>query len=247
MNVARLLAYEAFKRSNLPRIVGNPASRNQLNPREVAEPAAAANLTSTHVAALSGEKYGSAGKQALEAKRHNEMRRLKFMRSHIEALRQRLHMAEPEPRWTTSVEAEERARDLADYAALVLEWNSFYDDMLSERDYPEVTIFKPSAAGSMVTFPNFLTLRSSFVPRVKGAPAPLVACPTAATAKRGGEEREERGSEPPLVLAGKALQVPSDFGGMRDEPWLDDMVPVAQTTRSRKAIQTPWKLRYQPE
>ena len=42
-------------------------------------------------------------------------------------------MMEPEPNWTTSVEAEERARDLADYAALVLEWNSFYDDMLSEN------------------------------------------------------------------------------------------------------------------
>ena len=119
--------------------------------------------------------------------------------------------------------------------------------MLSERDYPEVTIFRPSEVGSMATFPNFLTFRSSFVPRVKGAPAPSVANPTAATAKRGGEGRENQGSEPPLVLAGKALQVPSDFGGMRDEPWLDDMVPVAQTTRSRKAIQTPWKLRFQPE
>jgi len=234
VNVARLLAYEAFKRSNLPRIIVQAAGGNPQDLRGAEAPAVVVNLTSTHVAALSGEKYGSAGKQALEVKRHNEMRRLKFLRSHIEALRQRLPMMEPEPSWTTSVEAEERARDLADYAALVLEWNSFYDDMLSERDYPEVAIFRPSEVGSMATFPNFLTLRSSFVPRVKGAPAPSVAYPTAATAKRGGEGRENQGSEPPLVLAGKALQVPSDFGGMRNEPWLDDMVPVAQTTRLYK-------------
>ena len=53
------------------------------------EPEVAANLTSSHVAALSGEKYRSAGKHALEVKQHNEMRRLKLMQSHSEALRQR--------------------------------------------------------------------------------------------------------------------------------------------------------------
>ena len=67
--MAGLLVYEDFKRSSLPRIKVKPAPKLQ----EAAEPAVAANLTSTHAVALNGEKYGSAGKQALEVKRHNEM------------------------------------------------------------------------------------------------------------------------------------------------------------------------------
>ncbi len=31
--------------------------------------------------------------------------------------------------------AEERARDLADYAALMLEWSEYYDNLLMSRDY----------------------------------------------------------------------------------------------------------------
>jgi hypothetical protein len=52
------------------------------------------------------------------------------MLKHIDGSKMRFVMEKKDPRYLNSNMAEERARDLADYAALMLEWNEYYDNLL---------------------------------------------------------------------------------------------------------------------
>jgi hypothetical protein len=57
------------------------------------------------------------------------------MLKHIDGLKtQRFVNETNDPRYLNSNMAEERARDSADYAALMLGWNEYYDNLLMSRD-----------------------------------------------------------------------------------------------------------------
>jgi hypothetical protein len=173
VNVARLLKYIPFEATKAPRVLTKAMQLQKEQAQRsaaavvapdiavasmVAEAEAESEilqvtksgniflLKSSQLAALAGTspKRVSEEKARVEA---DKKREFKFLLKHLYNLRSKLSMSDDiaEPKHEDLQQLKNRVQDLTEYAAMIAEYNNFYDDKLIIRDYAdEIKAYLPS-------------------------------------------------------------------------------------------------------